>query len=534
MQGSDNSTFINNTANSNSLVGFLIQISYDNVLIGNTAESNKGWGGIYLQSFDNDLNYRNLLYHNNIIDNLAYDYASSNFWDNGYPSGGNYWSDYTGKDNYGGPSQDQPGSDGIGDIPYDIPGGSSVDRYPLMAPYSPPPSDYEGKLLKQTGDFKIYLIEDGKKCHFTSPEALEWNGHSFDDVIEVSLDVLNSFELGADISINQAIIDKYHALGGETTFGPPAGTGEQSGNPDNAGVICTYVNFQNGAIEYFTNGDQAGNAYAILNPFFNKWASMGYAKSVLGYPISDMSDTQISSFGTSFKYQNFINGTERGALEYNLSSGEVFEIHGAIYATWSAMGYANSILGLVTSDERDAVPSFKGTTGRVSDFENGHLHWHSSGDHYMVTYMTYGELDELYVSMGGTASWLGFPVMDQEDKGGYGYCEFEGGYIEWDVVSGEYIAKSFGITDGLVAEWHFDEGSSNILTDSSGNGNDGTIYGATWTTNGKFGTALQFDGNDYIVIPDSPELSGGAGKNMTVEFWFNTNKQGQYFAKKPH
>lgn len=86
--------------------------------------------------------------------------------------------------------------------------------------------------------------------------------------------------------------------------------------------------------------------------------------------------------------------------------------------------------------------------------------------------------------------------------------------------------------DGLVAEWHFDEGSGSILKDSSGNGNNGTIYGATWTTDGKFGTALQFDRNDYIVIPDSPELSGGAGKNMTVEFWFNTNKQGGYIISK--
>ena len=34
--------------------------------------------------------------------------------------------------------------------------------------------------------------------------------------------------------------------------------------------------------------------------------------------------------------------------------------------------------------------------------------------------------------------------------------------------------------DGLVAEWHFDEGSGNVVKDSSGNGNDGVIYGATW------------------------------------------------------
>lgn len=88
------------------------------------------------------------------------------------------------------------------------------------------------------------------------------------------------------------------------------------------------------------------------------------------------------------------------------------------------------------------------------------------------------------------------------------------------------IQAGIQLNEGLVAEWHFDEGSGNILRDTSGSGNDGTIYGATWTTHGKFGSALQFDGvNDYVEVPDSPELSGGTGKDMTIEFWFNSNKQ---------
>ena len=52
--------------------------------------------------------------------------------------------------------------------------------------------------------------------------------------------------------------------------------------------------------------------------------------------------------------------------------------------------------------------------------------------------------------------------------------------------------------DGLVAEWHFDEDSGNVFGDSSGNGNDGVIYEATWV-DGKFGKALEFDGiDDYL------------------------------------
>jgi parallel beta-helix repeat protein len=78
----------------------------------------------------------NTIYHNNILNNTlqAYDNSSANnTWDNGYPSGGNYWSDYTGNDVFSGPLQSIPGSDGIGDTPYNITGytPNDQDRYPL-------------------------------------------------------------------------------------------------------------------------------------------------------------------------------------------------------------------------------------------------------------------------------------------------------------------------------------------------------------------------------------------------------------------
>jgi parallel beta-helix repeat protein len=64
------------------------------------------------------------VYHNNFINaqtDQAYD-----IWDYGYPSGGNYWSDYNGTDLYRGTHQNETGSDGIGDTPFNL------DRYPLM------------------------------------------------------------------------------------------------------------------------------------------------------------------------------------------------------------------------------------------------------------------------------------------------------------------------------------------------------------------------------------------------------------------
>lgn len=108
--------------------------SSNNSIFGNTLINNHD--GISLVSSLN-----NYIYHNNFVNNTNQFVVkeSSNFWDDGYPSGGNYWSDYTGVDLYSGPYQNITGSDGIGDTPYII-DANNRDLYPLMKPYGVPPS----------------------------------------------------------------------------------------------------------------------------------------------------------------------------------------------------------------------------------------------------------------------------------------------------------------------------------------------------------------------------------------------------------
>jgi parallel beta-helix repeat protein len=74
----------------------------------------------------------NAIYHNDLVDNTvqAWTGNSRNTWDDGYPSGGNYWSDYAGVDNFSGAGQNVPGGDGMGDTPYTFSGDQ--DNYPLM------------------------------------------------------------------------------------------------------------------------------------------------------------------------------------------------------------------------------------------------------------------------------------------------------------------------------------------------------------------------------------------------------------------
>jgi parallel beta-helix repeat protein len=79
----------------------------------------------------------NLVFHNSFVNNTvqARDDGSGNGWDDGYPSGGNYWSDYVGVDMCSGPLQDNcPDPDGIGDTPYPV-DNNTLDRYPFTSPY---------------------------------------------------------------------------------------------------------------------------------------------------------------------------------------------------------------------------------------------------------------------------------------------------------------------------------------------------------------------------------------------------------------
>jgi parallel beta-helix repeat protein len=129
MVASSNNLLSNNTLSNNGFRGIRMFYSSNNVLASNTASNN--WYGIYLEGSSSS----NLIYHNNVIDNYnpAYDDIGTNQWDNGYPVGGNYWSDYMGIDTFSGVDQNVLGSDGIGDTHYGISGGAGAyDRYPFM------------------------------------------------------------------------------------------------------------------------------------------------------------------------------------------------------------------------------------------------------------------------------------------------------------------------------------------------------------------------------------------------------------------
>jgi hypothetical protein len=82
------------------------------------------------------------------------------------------------------------------------------------------------------------------------------------------------------------------------------------------------------------------------------------------------------------------------------------------------------------------------------------------------------------------------------------------------------LSVAGNVSADLVGYWKFDEGSGNKAYDSSGYGNDGTIYGIPHWVAGQVGTALYFDGyRSSVEIPHSESLS--ITEQITIEAWTN-------------
>ena len=162
---SSNNTISGNKIANNSGSGIVLDLCSNsdsifgnNTIVGNDVRTNDDYGIQLLNSSGN------FIYHNSFVDNAEQIYTenSTNVWDDGYPSGGNYWSDYADVDFYSGPNQDLLGMDGIWDHPY-VADVDNRDMYPFVKPWSSIPAtvdvDPDILSLRSRGNWVTAYIE---------------------------------------------------------------------------------------------------------------------------------------------------------------------------------------------------------------------------------------------------------------------------------------------------------------------------------------------------------------------------------------
>jgi parallel beta-helix repeat protein len=291
-----NSVTRNNiTANSGDGI-FLDGASNNSVSVNNLVDNDFG---IYLYlALDNIICHNNFENARQVIAESEYLYA--NVWDDGYPSGGNYWSHYNGTDLFNGLYQNETGSDNIGDTSYVI-YANNVDNYPLMRPHV--------SFENQT----IYIRADGNVDPTGAP--IQRNG----DVYTLTGNITSDTD-GIVVERNNIVIDGngYAVQGNNNTT--VRGNGLNLTDINNVTIKNTVIeNFQNGIWLYsssnnsITENNITNNVVVgielILNSIYNSISGNTIANNGY-YGISLQSDRRVldSTDNTVF-HNDFINNT---------------------------------------------------------------------------------------------------------------------------------------------------------------------------------------------------------------------------------
>lgn len=233
-----------------------------------------------------------------------------------------------------------------------------------------------------------------------------------------------------------AILNKWNAVGGANgAVGLPV-----SDEAATARVPGRFSRFQGGNIYY---NQRLNRAVLVYGGILNKYLTIGFSNHPLGLPVSDRQYNPVKGN----EYQVFDGGV------INQYGGNAYETHGAILATWTALGGANGTLGLPTSDEGQTAR----VNGRYATFQGGNLYYNPATGN---TFHVYGGILNKYRQLGYSAHPLGLPTSNRKKgaKGGsHVYQTFQGGVIN------QYGGNAFETHGAILARWNRAGGASGSL-----------------------------------------------------------------------
>jgi uncharacterized protein with LGFP repeats len=244
--------------------------------------------------------------------------------------------------------------------------------------------------------------------------------------------ILNSTQAAQDINA------KYSQFGSASSFlGTPLDNHVQA-SPDGEGF---YIHYQGGSI-YWT---PSAGAFSVRGAIRDKWASLGWERSFLGYPLTDETGTP-DGVG---RYNHF----QGGSVYWTPGTG-AREVHGAIRDKWASLGWERSFLGYPLTDETGTPDG----VGRYNHFQGGSIYWTSN----TAAYEVHGAIRDKWAEMGWELSYLGYPISDEAGMANNGrISKFQHGNISWTPTNGPLVTPATlqfhdTLTSGLSLGGWFD------------------------------------------------------------------------------
>jgi uncharacterized protein with LGFP repeats len=208
-----------------------------------------------------------------------------------------------------------------------------------------------------------------------------------------------------------AIRDKWESVGGGRGFlGSP--TTNETSTPDGVG---RFNHFKGGSI-YWT---PATGAHVVAGAIRDKWASLGWERGFLAYPLTDEAATP-DGVG---RYNHF-----RGGSIYWTPATGAHVVAGAIRDKWEGLDWERGFLGYPLTDETAAADG----VGRFNHFQGGSIYWTPLTGAHVV----HGVIRDEWASLGSEAGSLGYPTTDVHATPNGQRGDFQGGAVEWDRSTG--------------------------------------------------------------------------------------------------
>jgi hypothetical protein len=245
-----------------------------------------------------------------------------------------------------------------------------------------------------------------------------------------------------------------------------------------------------------TSTDQSGNGYDVT---FQSNASWSTNTPGLSEPTS-----------TTNTYSLSFDGVD-DYVDISVSTADDFTV-----LCWIKFETANNSNAILSSSGSDFIridaangnqigynsPSGANHRGNSVLSENVWYHIAVIKDGSSLLFYLDGDLDGVFDESTNLLNWTTIGNVS-------GASHYWDGYLDeisiWSVPLSQNEIQSYlttslsGIESGLISYWNFNEGTGALLTDQTFNGNDGTIYGATWSTDVPFEGSVSIEEISAVI-----------------------------------